>query len=148
MPSIADRHPLHRRLSGQVVWNLLAELEPDPATTDRFMDRYFKKREEDLALMAQLEAAPAGFLEIRMPHAKNGCPKCARLHGLVLPARHPRLMEFLPPFSLGCHLEGRFLETATPTPEAELPETSEHNRHRLCCDMRPLSRLVMESGTP
>lgn len=88
---LLDRHPVLRRLSGQVIWRLLEE-EGLPETR--------------IALaLESFEAAKAAHLDLlRLDPAGPACAACAALRHGLLPAGHPDLAQIIPPYGLGCGL--------------------------------------------
>lgn len=135
---LLERHPLFRRLSGQIVWYLFEERDIPPETIDAYFASLEACRIETLDLMRRLLDPPADLgrvhLHVRLvPGDENAppCPRCGRMHDILIPADHPRLLEYLPPYGLGCRARGRLLAEAeaahllTRQP-AELPEPPGH----------------------
>ncbi|MGE4296588.1 MAG: hypothetical protein AB7E47_01045 [Desulfovibrionaceae bacterium] len=115
------RHPLFTRLSGQVIWLLFEEHGAAPDDIDAFMDQYVLWRDEQLGVFKRLLSTPDGMLRIRADQtAALGapcpapCPTCERLNGLLVAASDPRLLDWLPPYSLGCRARATFVAADEP----------------------------------
>lgn len=110
---LMSRHPLFKRLTGQVVWTLLEEAGLDPDAIDAFMSRFEKLRAETLDLLDELDNE-GGALEIT-EHSTicASCESCAGLVGHCIPGDVPDPIRLMPPYGLGCRLTARHLQPAT-----------------------------------
>ena len=140
---LLQKHKLFSKLSGQVVWNLAEEAGADESQLDAFMAFFEAQKARAIALLEALARDPDSWLILELDAAATACPACTRLAGLAVPATHPDLLDYLPPFGLGCPLTGRpglpdqaRDGTAAPLPPAPV--------HKLCCDRRPLTLLLAE----
>ncbi|MHC1791685.1 hypothetical protein [Solidesulfovibrio sp.] len=140
---LLQKHKLLSKLSGQVVWNLAEEAGADASQLEAFMDFFEAQKARAVALLEALADDPDAWLILELDEASPACPACTRLAGLAVPATHPDMPDYLPPFGLGCPLTGR---PGRPDPAqvraaASLPPAPVH---RLCCDQRPLTLLLAE----
>lgn len=104
LKDLQDRHPLFSRVSGQVVWLACEECGLNEEEITKVMDTFMEMREATLETMHQIENDKDSFLLIKVEEsaARVPCPGCARLNGRLLPSTHPRLLEYLPPYSISC----------------------------------------------
>jgi hypothetical protein len=107
MPSdftLLDRHPVLRRLSGQIIWNLFEEYEVAPEAIDAFLRLYEETRRHvaDTLRMADAKKAPNSCVIVQLSRRHNLCPACTAMEGIHIPLEHPHLAELLPPYGLGC----------------------------------------------
>jgi hypothetical protein len=141
---LASRHPLFSRLTGQVIWLLFEEHKASSEDIDAFMEHYLAWRDEQLTVMAALEANRSAYLRITTdPPANNSddgytamrppCKHCRALHGAILPASHPDLIRCLPPFALGCRCRAEIISAEEVPENAPLIFTSEMPRYELHC---------------
>ncbi|KHK01128.1 hypothetical protein [Desulfovibrio sp. TomC] len=140
---LLQKHKLFSKLSGQVVWNLAEEAGAGASQLEAFMDFFEAQKARAAALLDALARDPDLWLILDLDAAATACPACARLAGLAVPATHPAMLDYLPPFGLGCSLTGRpgspdqtQAGTAASLPPAPV--------HKLCCDQRPLTLLLAE----
>lgn len=140
---ILQKHKLFSKLSGQVVWNLAEEAGAGEGQLDAFMDFFEAQKARAVALLEALARDPDGWLILELDAPAAACPACSRLAGLAVPANHPELLDYLPPFGLGCRLTGRpgIPDQAQAAAADALPPPPVH---KLCCDARPLTRLLAE----
>lgn len=138
---ILQKHKLFSKLSGQVVWNLAEEAGAGEGQLDAFMDFFEAQKARAVALLEALARDPEGWLILELDDPAAACPACARLAGLAVPAASPALLDYLPPFGLGCRLTGRPGIPDRQQAAAALPPPPVH---KLCCDARPLTRLLAE----
>ena len=138
------QHKLLSRLSGQVVWNLAEEAGADPVQLDAFMDFFEKMKRETAALMEALAQDPQACLLLTVERPESACPQCTCLDGLRIAAGDPKLLDYLPPFSLGCCVVGRLAQPNEGEPATETALLPQPPKHRLCCEQRPLSKLLAE----
>ncbi|OLN24751.1 hypothetical protein DVDV_3960 [Desulfovibrio sp. DV] len=140
---LLQKHKLFSKLSGQVVWNLAEEAGADESQLDAFMAFFEAQKERATALLEALARDPDSWLILELDAAAAACPACTRLAGLAVPATHPDLLDYLPPFGLGCPLTGRpgLPAQAQDRAAASLPPAPVH---KLCCDRRPLTLLLAE----
>lgn len=136
-----QKHKLFSKLSGQVVWNLAEEAGAGEGQLDAFMVFFEAQKARAVALQEALARNPDGWLLLELDDPAAACPACARLAGLAVPANHPELLDYLPPFGLGCRLTGRPGIPDRQQAAAALPSPPVH---KLCCDARPLTRLLAE----
>ncbi|HML56601.1 MAG TPA: hypothetical protein PKC79_21085, partial [Solidesulfovibrio magneticus] len=104
---ILQKHKLFSKLSGQVVWNLAEEAGAGESQLDAFMEFFEAQKARAVALLEALARDPDGWLILELDDPASACPACARLGGLAVPATSPALLDYLPPFGLGCRLTGR-----------------------------------------
>jgi hypothetical protein len=144
---LLQKHKLLSKLSGQVVWNLAEEAGADQSQLDAFMDFFEAQKARAAALLEALARDPDGWLILDLDPAAAACPGCARLAGLAVPGTHPALLDYLPPFGLGCPLTGRpgIPDAAQAKAAASLPPAPVH---KLCCDSRPLTLLLAALPRP
>ncbi len=142
---LASRHPLFSRLTGQVIWLLFEEHKASSEDIDAFMEHYLAWRNEQLAVMAELEANRGAYLRITTEPPSDAigddgyiatrppCKHCRSLNGAILPASHPDLIRCLPPFALGCRCRAEFIPAEDVPQNAPLIFSSEMPRHELHC---------------
>ena len=107
------------------------------------MDFFEAQKARAAALLKALADDPDAWLILELDAQKPACPACSRLAGLAVPATHPDILDYLPPFGLGCPLTGRpgIPDEAQAGAAASLPPAPVH---KLCCDQRPLTLLLAE----
>ncbi len=138
LPALARRHPLYARLSGQVVWRLLEEGELEPPRLAQLMDHYEAVRAqtlETLALFLGPEPGRPAFLRIVVAQAPTPAPICSQCQaraGKLVPADSPWLLDFFPPYSLGCRARAEAVFDAKPDRGA-LVDLSQPPRRSLYC---------------
>ncbi len=142
---LASRHPLFSRLTGQVIWLLFEEHKASSEDIDAFMEHYLAWRNEQLSVMAALEANRGAYLRITTdppvntgndaPHiaSRPPCKHCRSLHGAILPASHPDIIRCLPPFALGCRCRAELITSEQVPPNAPLIFSCEMPRRELHC---------------
>ena len=135
---LLQSHGLFSKLSGQVLWNLAEEAGAGEEQLAAFMDWCEALKLETGELMAAL--APGLCLELRLDDPGPACPDCAALQGLRVPADSPEILQFIPPFGLGCRCRAS-LTGPCESPALRLPKPP---LHKLCCERRPLSQLLVE----
>lgn len=129
----AEQHPLFRRLTGQVVWLLFEEQGAAPENIDAFMEALLSMRKQQLEVMATLMQNPELLLRITVAEQGPPCTQCAIYDGGLLPASHPNLLLWLPPFSLGCRCRMEAVPPdALPTHAVQLAQLP-LPEHMLCC---------------
>jgi hypothetical protein len=105
---ILDRHPLLRRLSGQVIWNLLEEEGRSEAQIAAALDSFEQAKAACVDLLRRAadpaERASRPWVLLRLAPELPACPGCTALANTVLAADLPDLAELIPPFGLGCAL--------------------------------------------
>ncbi len=138
---ILQKHKLFSKLSGQVVWNLAEEAGAGEGQLDAFMDFFEAQKARAVALLEALARDPDAWLILELDAPAAACPACSRLDGLAVPATSPELLDYLPPFGLGCRLTGRPGIPDRKQAAADLPPPP---IHKLCCDAWPLTRLLAE----
>lgn len=140
---LLQKHKLFCKLSGQVVWNLADEAGADANQLDAFMDFFEAQKARAAALLEALGRDPDVWLILELDDPQTACPACSRLAGLAVPATHPDILDYLPPFGLGCPLTGHpgLPDQAQARAAASLPPAPVH---KLCCDQRPLTLLLAE----
>lgn len=138
---LLQQHPLFKRISGQVVWLLFEEHHAPQAAVDAFFVDLETRRAETLDVMQRLlqatDADEPPCLQIKVLHDVGDEPPCARCRAmadLVIPANHPRLMDYMPPFGLGCRARARYLGAQAARPflvrqEGRLPNPPGHELH-------------------
>ncbi|MFI3270484.1 MAG: hypothetical protein R3Y11_00015 [Pseudomonadota bacterium] len=160
-----EQHPMFRRLSGQVIWALLEENDASQEECGLFMDTFYERFQAMVRVLARTKSHPSGYIRITAGKAHDilptalptgaegckGCVGCSSLAGTIYPASMPKLIEHLPPYSIGCSLGMEFLKALPELSEAKaankadvivqdaLPEVS----YQLCCPRRPLSRIIL-----
>lgn len=106
--SLLDRHPVLRRLSGQVIFRLLEEEGLDETRIAAALDAFEAAKAAHLNLLRRAadpaERAARPWVLLRLAPASPACAGCSILAHGVLPADHPGLAELLPPYGLGCAL--------------------------------------------
>lgn len=113
---LLQQHPLFKKLSGQIVWYMFEERGTPQEDIDAFFIHLEVCKVEALDVMRRLlesvdDEEPAWLrVEVR-PGTEDAppCPRCLAVKGLLLPANHPRLLEYLPPYSVGCRARGHVL---------------------------------------
>ncbi len=111
---------MFRRLSGQVIWALLEENDASQDECGLFMDTFYTRFQAMVRVLARTKSHPSGYIRITADKAHDGlatateacqgCVGCSSLVGTIYPASMPRLIEHLPPYSLGCSLGLEFLK--------------------------------------
>lgn len=108
---LIDRHPVLRRLSGQVIFRMLEEEGLDEARIGAALDCFEAAKAAHLDLLRRAadpqERAARPWVLLRADPedpAAPVCADCAALRHAVIPADHPDLAELLPPYGLGCGL--------------------------------------------
>lgn len=141
-----QQHKLFSRLSGQVVWNLAEEAGASVPQLDAFMEFFEAQKARAAALLTALADAPDAGVALFCDDPAAACPACARLHGAVIAAARPDVLDYLPPFGLGCRLAARpaTAQEVLAAADAPLPPPPPHT---LCCDVRPLTKLLAELPT-
>jgi len=114
MPQAArllDRHPVLRRLSGQVIFRMLEEEGLPEARIGAALDCFEAAKAAHLELLRRAadpaERAARPWVLLRLDPAgpaEPACAKCAALRHALIPADRPDLAELLPPYGLGCGL--------------------------------------------
>jgi hypothetical protein len=163
MKQLSDMHPLYSRLTGQVIWLLFEENDARQEDIDAFMDLVLQRKERELDTMRALLENPALYLRVELqdvpclsgniqsrdelsgdmlpPGSPCGiqtalppaCSCCAALHGHVLPASHPQLLRYMPPYGLGCRCTPRAI-TAQEATGAPLLTAKPLPPQKLHCD--------------
>lgn len=139
---LLQQHPLFKKLSGQIVWYMFEERETPQEEIDEFFTHMEACRVETLKAMRQLldpssSDGEAPWLLVEVEHGPEPAPPCERcksMHGKLLPPDHPRLLEYMPPYSVGCRARPRAIsaEQARERLEANpqlLPEPPGHMLH-------------------
>ncbi len=135
------QHLLFKRLSGQIVWYLFEERHVASEEIDAFFTYLEACRVETLDAMRRLlhpsSDANEVFLlvEIR-PGTEDAppCARCGRMNGLLIPADHPDILAYMPPYGLGCRARARVLsrleaEPYFSTQPETLPDPPGHELH-------------------
>lgn len=112
------QHPLFKKLSGQIVWYMFEERDVPPEDVDSFFTHLEACRVETLDAMRHLLHPPSDdesaclLIEVRQGReAPPPCSRCKAMDGVVLPADHPRLLEYMPPYSVGCRARARVISS-------------------------------------
>lgn len=138
---LLQQHPLFKKLSGQIVWYMFEERDVPPEDIDAFFTHLESCRVETLDVMRRLlrPSSDTGevYLRVEVVQGKEAPPPCSRckvMDGIVLSASHPKLMEYMPPYSVGCRARARIIdgERAQAILERQgdsLPEPPEHQLH-------------------
>lgn len=116
---ILDRHPLFRRLSGQIVWYMFEEHEARDIDTEAFMDRMEAQREEVLEQVELALEQEEMFVKISTASGTVPCEHCAQMTGRYIDLSTPGAERLLPPYALGCPLKGELLPPTQPAPDKE-----------------------------
>ncbi|MFV0421430.1 hypothetical protein [Oleidesulfovibrio sp.] len=149
---LSDKHPLYSRLTGQVIWVLFEENDAEQDDIDTFMDLCLKRKERDLQVMQTLLDNPSLYLKVQIedipclsgsegccktkhPDLPPPCECCVALDGRVLPASHPELLKYLPPYGLGCRCTPKAVTAAEAADAPPLTDAS-----------LPLRKLHCDSG--
>jgi len=112
---LLDTHPLFNRLTGQVVWMLFEEHGVPLEDIEGFMLRFAEMKAQTASLLRSLRAGPQLWMQLFVPQDIQGvelCEDCLALAGKAIHASHPALIDFVPPFSLGCRLQTRLLDSS------------------------------------
>ena len=114
LKDLQDKHPLFSRVSGQVVWLACEECGLNEEEITKVMDTFMEMREATLETMYKIENDDSSFLLIQIEEsaARVPCPGCVRLNGRLVPAAHPRILEYLPPYSISCMCRAHCLNKA------------------------------------
>lgn len=115
---ILDRHPLFRRLSGQIVWYMFEENEAREEDLHAFMDRINDLREEVLEQTELALEKEEMFLRIEQHGPQAPCERCAKLVGKHIQLNMEQSEKMLPPYALGCPLKGELVPPSEGAPDA------------------------------
>ncbi len=136
------RHPLFKRLSGEVVWLMFEERDIPPESIDAYFSCLEGVRVETLDVMRRLLSPPSDagkvYLQVTLrpgDEKAQPCARCGRMRNILIPADHPRILEYMPPYGLGCRATGRVLneQEAAPLLEKQGSELPEPPGHELSC---------------
>lgn len=150
MKQLSEKHPLYSRLTGQVIWVLFEENDAEQDDIDIFMDLCLKRKERDLQVLQKLLDNPALYLKVQLedipclhdakgnctakhPDLPAPCAHCAAVNGRVIPASHPDMLKYLPPYGLGCRCTPLAI-TAEEAEGAPLLTDAPLPLHKLHCD--------------
>jgi len=129
---LLQQHPLFKKLSGQIVWYMFEERGTPQDQIDAFFTHLEACRVETLEAMRRLlrhedDEEPRWMLvEVRQgAESAPPCARCRAMDGILIRADDPRLLEYLPPYSVGCRARA-------------LVVTAEHARERLARNPRSL----------
>jgi hypothetical protein len=105
---LLDRHPVLRRLSGQVIWRLLEEEGLPEARIALALESFEAAKAAHVELLRRsadpAERAARPWVLLRLAPGGPACAACAALRHALLPADRPDLAQIIPPYGLGCGL--------------------------------------------
>lgn len=118
--TLAQKHPLFSRLSGQVIWYLFEERDIPVPVIEAFMDKvivWLRQWVDLLRPILEDEPGAPGFLRIHLAKTRGAgqaCSFCQGLEGKILRLNEPNARRFLPPYSVGCRTRAELLHEAPP----------------------------------
>lgn len=126
---LLDRHPLLRRLSGQIIWLMFEEHDIDPDVIQAFLDSMQPVLHDSAEI---IEAAMSGeelYARITTTHDRIPCEGCAKMVGRAIALSRDGA-ETLLPYGLGCPLRAEIIPPTQDAPaEKDLLDPAEGSPH-------------------
>lgn len=133
---LRGRHPLFKRLSGDVIWGLYEELGYDDDACGTAMDDFFVEMTEVLTAMDCLERNAGACFTVTADTVP--CAQCQAVFGAVFTTSAPDWRHFLPPFAVGCQLRCTPLPPEHDTAAEDAPRAAPANAPPQCGLLCPL----------
>lgn len=134
---LLDRHPLLRRLSGQIVWLMFEEHEAALDDIQAFLDGLQPVLRDAAELIAISLSGEQRYARIKVAGAKVPCARCAAMAEKVIALHREGAERLLPPYGLGCPLRAELIPSAQEPPGSdELLDPADGSPHGelLCGD--------------
>ncbi|BBD06760.1 hypothetical protein [Desulfovibrio ferrophilus] len=127
---LLDRHPLLRRLSGQIVWLMFEEHDADPDDIQAFLDRMQPVMNGSAELIEAILSGEELYARIRRDGKGVPCEKCTAMEGKAIALHQEGAEQLLPPYGLGCPLRAEIIPPGQrPPDEDELLDPAKGSAH-------------------
>ncbi|MBU1002218.1 MAG: hypothetical protein KKE73_06815 [Proteobacteria bacterium] len=127
---LLDRHPLLRRLSGQIIWLMFEEHEAPLEDIQAFLDGLQPVLQESAELIAAALSGKELYARIKLAGKVTPCRKCAAMVEKVIALHQEGAERLLPPYGLGCPLRAEIIPSAQEPPDnSELLDPAKGSPH-------------------
>jgi len=131
---LLDRHPLLRRLSGQIIWLMFEEHDIDPDVIQAFLDSMQPVLHGSAEI---IEAAMSGeelYARIVTQGERIPCEACSRMVGKAIALGNQGAEALLPPYGLGCPLRAEIIPPGQEPAAGEIlaPDAATPHGHLIC----------------